>query len=81
MTTASLSSLACKVTISELAADRELFRAGDTDCRTLWLISGRLELREGDRTIAILSGGTLETRTPLSPTLPRKFSALAIDRI
>jgi CRP-like cAMP-binding protein len=81
MKTANLSSLARKVTLSDLAANRDLFRAGDTDRRTIWLISGRLELREGDRTIAILCGGTPETRTPLSPTLPRKFTARAIDPI
>jgi CRP-like cAMP-binding protein len=78
---ANLSSLARKVTIRELAANRELFRAGDTDRRTLWLVSGTLDLREGDRTIAILRGGTPETRTPLSPTLPRKFTARVIDPI
>jgi CRP-like cAMP-binding protein len=81
MKDANLRSLARKVTLSELAANRELFRAGDADRRTLWLISGRLELREGERTIAILCGGTPETRTPLSPTLPRKFTARAIDPI
>ena len=81
MKTANLNSLARKVTISELAADRVLFRAGDTDRRTLWLVSGRLDLREDDRTIAILRGGTPEARNPLSPTLPRKFTARAIDRI
>ena len=47
----------------------------------MWLISGRLELLEGNRTIAILGGGSAETRTPLSPTLPRKFTARAIDPI
>src|ERR1017187_2112530 len=81
MKTANLSSLARKITLSDLAANRDLFRAGDTDRRTIWLVSGRLELREGDRTIAILCGGTPEARNPLSPTLPRKFTARAIDPI
>jgi CRP-like cAMP-binding protein len=81
MKTASLSSLARKITLKELAANRELFRAGDSDRRTLWLISGRLELLESNRTIAILAGGSSETSTPLSPTLPRKFTARAIDPI
>jgi CRP-like cAMP-binding protein len=76
-----LSSLARKVAISELAANQVLFRAGDTDRRTIWLVSGMLDLREGDRTSAILRGGTPEARNPLSPTLPRKFTARAIDPI
>jgi rhodanese-related sulfurtransferase len=78
---ANLSSLARRITICELAADRTLFRAGDTDRRTIWLVSGMLELREGDRTVAMLRGGTPETRDPLSPTLPRKFTARAVDPI
>ena len=81
MKTANLSSLARKVTLNDFPANRDLFRAGDTDRRTIWLVSGRLELLEGERTIAILCGGTPETRTPLSPTLPRKFTARAIDPI
>jgi hypothetical protein len=52
MKTANLSSLARKVTLSDLAANRDSFRADDTDRRTIWLVAGRLELREGDRTIA-----------------------------
>ena len=78
---ASLSSLARKITISELGADRTLFRTGDTDRRTIWLVSGMLELREGDRTVAMLRGGTPETRDPLSPALPRKFTARTVDPI
>lgn len=81
MKTANLCALARKVKLRALAASRELFRAGDSDRRTLWLVSGRLELLEANRTIAILSGGSQETCTPLSPTLPRKFTARAIDPI
>lgn len=81
MKAANLSSLARKVAISELAADRILFRAGDTDRRTIWLISGLLELREGNRTVGMLRGGTPETRDPLSPTLPRRATARAVDPI
>jgi CRP-like cAMP-binding protein len=76
-----LISLARKVRISELAAGRILFRAGDTDNRAIWLVSGRLELWEGDRPIAMLRGGASETINPVSPMLPRKFTARAIDSI
>lgn len=81
MKSESLRSLARQVTITELGANRVLFRAGDTDRRTIWLASGTLDLREGDRTIAILRGGTPEARRPLSPTLPRKFTARVLDPI
>src|SRR5271154_4141668 len=76
-----LSALARKVTISTLPANRLLFKMGDTDRRTIWLVSGLLELRDGDRTVAMIRGGTPETRTPLSPSLPRKLTARAVDPI
>src|SRR5271170_2245614 len=76
-----LSALARKVTISTLPANRLLFKLGDTDRRTIWLVSGLLELRDGDRTVAMIRGGTPETRTPLSPSLPRKLTARAVDPI
>src|ERR1700689_2765555 len=79
MKTASLSSLARKITLKELAANRELFRAGDSDRRTLWLISGRLELLEGNRTLPTLVAGIRQTGPPPLPTLPRKFTARAIN--
>jgi CRP-like cAMP-binding protein len=76
-----LLALARKVSISELAANRLLFKEGDTDRRTIWLVSGMLELREGTRTVAMIRGGTPETRNPLSPKLPRKLTARAVDPI
>jgi CRP-like cAMP-binding protein len=81
MKAANLTALARKFTINDLAADRILFHAGDTDQRTIWLVSGTLDLTQSNRTIAMLRGGTPETRNPLSPTLPRKFTARAVDPI
>jgi len=81
MKAANLSALARKMTINELGADRILFRAGDTDQRTIWLISGTLDLSEAGRTVALLRGGTPEARNPLPPTLPRKFTARAVEPI
>jgi CRP-like cAMP-binding protein len=81
MKAANLTALARKITVNNLAADRTLFRAGDTDERTIWLISGTLDLSEGGRTVAILRGGTPEAREPLSATLPRRYTARAIDPI
>src|ERR1700733_13231586 len=81
MKAASLSALARNVTVNHLAADRILFRAGDTDQHTIWLLSGTLDLSAAGRTVAILRGGTAETRDPLAPTLPRKFTARAIEPI
>ena len=76
-----LAALARKVSITELPANRTLFKEGDTGRQCYWLIAGLIELREGERTVAMIRGGTEEARTPLSPKLPRRVSARAVDAI
>ncbi len=76
-----LAALARKVTVNELPAHRNLFKEGDTDRRSYWLVAGMVELREGDRTVAMIRGGTPEAKNPLAPKLPRRVSARAVDAI
>src|SRR5580658_690693 len=76
-----LLALTRKVGISQLPASRTLFKEGDRDKSTYWLISGLVELREGERTVGMIRGGTPDARNPLSPTLPRAVSARAVDEI
>jgi CRP-like cAMP-binding protein len=76
-----LDALARKVVANKLAANRVLFKEGDREKRSYWLISGLLELREGDRTIAMIRAGSAEARNPIAPQLPRKVSARAVDPI
>jgi CRP-like cAMP-binding protein len=76
-----LLALARKVGISHLPASRLLFKEGDRDKFTYWLISGLIELREGESTVAMIRGGTPEARNPLSPKVPRKLTARAVDPI
>ena len=76
-----LAALAKKVLVRTLPAGRTLFKEGDTDRRTVWLVSGMVEMKEGDRTIAMIRGGTPEARTPLSPQIPRQTTARAVDEI
>ena len=76
-----LAALAKKVSVKTMSAGRLLFKEGDTDKRTVWLVSGMLDIREGDRTIAMIRGGTPDARNPLYPKTPRKVSARAIDEI
>ncbi len=76
-----LAALARKVSITELPANRTLFKEGDTGRQCYWLIAGLIELREGERTVAMIRGGTAEARSPLSPKLPRRVSARAVDAI
>jgi CRP-like cAMP-binding protein len=76
-----IAALAKKVSIRTMSAGRFLFKEGDTDKRKFWLVSGMVELREGERTIAMIRGGTADARNPLSPGLPRTVSARAVDEI
>jgi CRP-like cAMP-binding protein len=76
-----IAALAKKVSIRTMSAGRYLFKEGDTDKRKVWLVSGMVELREGERTVGMIRGGTADARNPLSPTLPRAVSARAVDEI
>lgn len=76
-----LAALAKKVSVRTMSAGRLLFKEGETDKRTVWLVSGMLEIREGDRTIGMIRGGTPEARNPLYPQFPRRVSARAMDEI
>jgi CRP-like cAMP-binding protein/rhodanese-related sulfurtransferase len=76
-----LAALAKKVTVRKMPAGRVLFKEGDTDKRTTWLVAGMLEISEGGRTVAMIRGGTREARTPLYPQLPRRVTARAVEEI
>ena len=72
-----LAALAKKITVRALNSGRLMFDQGDTDKRTFWLVTGTLDINEGERTVATLRGGTPEARNPLYPQLPRRVSARA----
>jgi CRP-like cAMP-binding protein len=76
-----LAALAKKVTVRKMSAGRALFKEGDTDRRTIWLVSGMLEISEASRTVAMIRGGTRESRTPLYPQIPRRVTARATEEI
>ena len=70
-----LLALARKTQIRGLDAGRLLFKEGDNDKRTFYLVSGQVELRVEDRLAGVVRGGSPEARTALAPGLPRKFTA------
>jgi CRP-like cAMP-binding protein/rhodanese-related sulfurtransferase len=76
-----LHALARKTQIRELDAGRLLFKEGDTDKRTFYLVAGTVELRADDRVVGIIRAGTAEARAPLAPGLPRKFTARAQNNL
>jgi CRP-like cAMP-binding protein len=76
-----LYALARKTVLRELGAGRLLFKEGDQDRRTVYLVSGDIELRSGDRTVSTVSGGTPDARNPIAPGQPRRFSARAVTDV
>jgi CRP-like cAMP-binding protein len=72
-----LHALARKTQLKELEAGRVLFKEGDTDKRTFYLVGGSIELRADDRIMGTIRAGTPESRAALTPGLPRKFTARA----
>jgi CRP-like cAMP-binding protein/rhodanese-related sulfurtransferase len=76
-----LHALARKTHILEMAGGRLLFKQGDTDKRTFYLVAGSVELRVDERLIGTVRAGSAEARSALAPGLPRKFTARAAGNI
>jgi CRP-like cAMP-binding protein/rhodanese-related sulfurtransferase len=72
-----LFALSKKTQIKSLESGRLLFKQGETDRRTYYLVSGTIELRADDRSVGSIRAGTAEARTALAPGLPRKFTGRA----
>lgn len=76
-----LAALARKVAVRRLEAGKLLFREGDTDKRTVWVLDGRVELLDGERQVGVVTGGSPEARSPLAHQQPRARSARALDDV
>jgi len=76
-----LAALARKTSLKELPPGRTLFREGDTDKRTFYLVSGEVELLMGSKVVGTVRGSSLEARNPLVPGLPRRFTARAASAL
>jgi CRP-like cAMP-binding protein len=76
-----LAALAKKVQIRELSPQQILFKEGDTEKRTVYIVSGSLELVDQGRVQEVIQGGTDSARNPVSPLFPRRVTAKARDRV
>ena len=72
-----LSTIASKSFIEDCGAGRFIFKQGDTDKRNIYVVSGEVELRSGDKVVKVIAGGTEDAKHPLAPQLPRMLSARA----
>jgi CRP-like cAMP-binding protein len=74
-----LHALGRKSVLRELSSGRLLFKEGDTDKRTYYLVSGVLELLHENRSVLVIRGGSPEARNPIAPGIPRRYSARVVS--
>ena len=77
-----LHSLARKTSLRELTAGKMLFKEGDSDKMTYYIVSGIVELLREGRTVLKVRGGSPEARNPIAPGNPRRYGArVTSDRL
>lgn len=76
-----LAALARKVQIRELSPGQLLFKEGDTEKRTIYVVSGILELVDQAKVVGKVEGGSERARNPVAPVYPRRVTAKARDRV
>ncbi len=58
-----------------------IFKEGDRDPNTLYLIEGKVELQQNGKKISVMRAGSHDAMHPLSPQQPRLNGALAKTRV
>ena len=76
-----LAALAGKVQIRELSPQQILFKEGDTEKRTVYVVTGTLELLDQGQVVETVEGGSDAARNPIAPLFPRRLTARARDRV
>ena len=76
-----LAALARKVQLRELSPGEILFKEGDTEKRTFYIVSGLLELLDQGKVVGTVEGGSEFARNPIAQVFPRRVSARARDRV
>ncbi len=74
-----LQALARKTSRRDAPMGRVLFREGDEEKRTYFLINGVIDLLQEGEIVATIRGGTPEARNPLAHVIPRPYSAVAMS--
>jgi CRP-like cAMP-binding protein/rhodanese-related sulfurtransferase len=78
---ANLAGLLDNIEILQASDGQALFEKGDTEQRSIYLLSGTLSLRNGDQVLGTIEGGTDEARNPIARALPRQLSAVAVNDV
>src|SRR5215831_2136019 len=74
-----LQALARKTTRREAPMGRVLFREGDQEKRTYYLVNGVVDLLQEGEIVATIKGGSPEAKNPLAHAIPRPYSAVAMS--
>mgnify|MGYP000016450351 CR=1 FL=1 len=69
--------LARKAKIIDLSTGKLLFKKGERDNATCYVLSGEIALHDGTDIKLTIQGGTEEARHPIAPQQPRQLSARA----
>jgi CRP-like cAMP-binding protein len=77
-----LAALARKVQVRELSPQQFLFKEGDTERRTIYVVSGSLELIDDQGKVEeIIEGGSDIARNPVAAIFPRRVTGRARNRV
>jgi CRP-like cAMP-binding protein len=76
-----LAALSKKVQLRELSPQQILFKEGDTEKRTVYVVFGVLELLSDGQVEDTVEGGTEAARNPVSAIFPRRVTARARNRV
>ena len=72
-----LQELAQKAVVEDVPAGRDVFKKGDMDRKTVYLLEGDLELRNDTGIAGVLRGGSKESKHPIANQQPRQVTAKA----
>ena len=70
-----LAALARKVQVRELSPGQILFKEGETEKRTYYVLSGILDLQDQGKLVGTVEGGTDAAKNPVAPTSSPRFVA------
>ena len=80
LSSAHFEELAKKATILELKPGKYLFKKGERDSSTCYILDGEIALVDGSDIKLTIEGGTEEAKHPIAPQQPRQLGARAKTR-
>jgi len=70
-----------KLTVDQAKRGQILLKKGDPEQRTIFVLSGTVELREGGDVVETIAAGSELARNPISPLVPREHTAVAASAV